>query len=682
MTERPDLEDIVSALKREYEDAEDFYTQELQPEQEAANRYYEAQPFGDEVEGRSQIVLPDVAEAIDYMMISVLRTFLSGERVIEIEAVEESDEDGAEEATAALHYNFMREQDGARILSDWLQSGLLERIGVAKTVCETEEKVSREMVLADAMQVAALDAGLLELGEGAEVEDIADNGDETFTVTIKRTEVVKRYRDVTLPLEEYRFSRNARHEDDADYQAHVCLKTRSELVEMGFDRDQVDELPVADELDVLPTGYGLASYDENRFRNTSELPHELQTVLLCEEYARMDVDGDGIAERVKVFRVESEILIDAETGEPSIETVSEHPFGVFCPFPRAHRMVGNSLADKVMDIQRIRSVVARQMNDGMYLANMPRPLVDMSSDYAATTLEDLLRPIGPVRYKGQKPEPYQAGLDVSKSLSVLEHWNGERETRTGITRLNQGLDADTLNKTATGAALMSAQGQQMEEAIARNFGEAFGRLMAKKLRLMKAEGARFPIKVEGRYREANAANWPDEFRLIIRVGLGTGSKSQRIQNLAFMRDIMAQGFEAGVVTKRGLFRYGSEVVSALQLGQGDDFFENPEEQMGPEVDPEQEAMQQQMQADMAKEQMKAQAKAQGDQLNAQVKLQTSQMTAAAKLQADRERQAQEAQLRREEMAEESRLKTLGMVLDAETKRTQIDDAKDGGSLAK
>lgn len=670
MTETPSLEDIVSALKREFEDAEDFYTQELQPEQEAANRYYEAEPFGDEVEGRSQIVLPVVAEVIDYMVPSVLRVFISGDRVIEFEATTEEDEAGAEEATAAIHYNFMREQDGARILSDWLQSGLLERIGVAKTICETEEKVSRDQLIVDQEQAQALDAGML-LGEGAELEQLVPQEDGTFIAHLKTTRIVKRYRDVTIPLEEYRFSRNARHEDDADYQAHVCLKTRSELVEMGFDRDQVESLPVASELEVVGRGYGATSYDDHRWRDTSELPLELQTVLLCEEYARMDVDGDGIAERIKVFRVESEILIDGETGEPAIETVTEHPFSVFSPFPRAHRLVGNSLADKVMDLQRIESVIARQMQDGMYLANMPRPLVDMSSpDYAATTLEDVLRPIpgSPIRYKGTPPQPFQSGLDVSKSLAVLEHWKGERESRTGITRLNQGLDADTLNKTATGAALMASQGQQMEEAVARNFAEALGRLMAKKLRLMKAEGAQFQIKVDGKYATANASNWPDEFRLLIRVGLGTGRKEQRLQYLMAFGNVLERAMPTGEVKPGAVAKYIGELVSAMQLGQGDDYAHSPDELANmPQADPEAAAHE----AEMQKEAVKADAKAQGDMLKGEIDLTL-----------ERERMAQEAQLRREEMAMEYDLKTVGMAVDAETKRTQINDAKPGGSVAK
>lgn len=350
-------------------------------------------------------------------------------------------------------------------------------------------------------------------------------------------------------------------------------------------------------------------------------------------------------------------------------------------------LTGNSLADKVMDLQRVESVIARQMQDAMYLGNMPRPLVDMGSEYAATTLEDVLRPIAgsPIRYKGQKPEPFQAGLDVSKSLTVLEHWQAVREQRTGITRLNMGLDADTLNKTATGAAMQQAAGQQMEESIARNFAEAFGRLMAKKYRLMRAEGAQFPIKVDGQYRTANASNWPDEFRMIIRVGLGTGRKEQKLQYLFALSGLMAQAVEIGAVDKRGIFRLGSEIVNAMQLGQGDDYFVDPDQQPDqPQTDPEAAKAQ----AEVQKEQIKAQAKAQGDQMAAQSKAEGSAqqaqvdlLKAQAEAELERERMAQEAQLERERMAQEHDLSLIGMATDAHVK-TQMAKNRPGGKLDK
>jgi len=127
------ITELARILQREY-DAADHYHESLDELDDQAFRYYEAQPFGNEVDGRSQVVLPDVQETIDYMTQSVLRTFVSGDRTVEFEAVDEADEQAADDATAGINYIFMRQQDGYRILHDGLVDGLLKKIGIFKTV--------------------------------------------------------------------------------------------------------------------------------------------------------------------------------------------------------------------------------------------------------------------------------------------------------------------------------------------------------------------------------------------------------------------------------------------------------------------------------------------------------------------------------------------------------------------
>ncbi|MGL5734707.1 MAG: portal protein, partial [Beijerinckiaceae bacterium] len=362
MNEAPDK--LAAVLQREYQ-AADSYRDTLAQLEDQAFRYYEAQPFGNEVEGRSQVVLPDVQETIDYMLPSIVRTFVSGDRTVEFEATDEADEKGAEEATAAVNYAFMRKQDGYRILQDACNDGLLRKIGIFKTGYETYEKVTRETVTLDPVQLG-------ELPDEVEIEDMAENEDGSVTVSLKQTRQEKRFCDHAIPPANFRFSPRARHEDEADYICHADPEvTRSDLVEMGFDREQAYRLP----------GHNRETFGNTESSTLDQFIDEestaaLEKVLLCEEYARIDLDGDGVAERIKVFRVENEILIDAETGKPSIETVEDQPFAVFCPYPRPHRLVGYSLADKVMDIQLNRSFVARQLNDGLALSNMPRPIID------------------------------------------------------------------------------------------------------------------------------------------------------------------------------------------------------------------------------------------------------------------------------------------------------------------
>lgn len=679
MTDKTRDEEVTALariLQREFDTADHYY-ETLDELDDQAFRYYEAQPFGNEVDGRSQVVLPDVQETIDYMAQSVLRTFVSGDRTVEFEAVDEADEQAADDATAGINYIFMRQQDGYRILHDGLYDGLLKKIGIFKTVVETSEKVSRETVILDPVQLG-------ELPDGVELEGATENEDGSVTAQLKITRVEKRFVDYAVPKREFRFSPKARHEDEADYLAHVCEKTRSDLVEMGFDKDQVYALPTTNKfrLDDVESRDLDREWDD-------ESSAALERVLLCEEYARIDVDGDGIAERVKVYRVENEILIDAATGDYSIETVDEQPFSVFCPFPRPHRLVGYSLADKVLDIQLVRSFVARQLMDGMAFANMPRPVVDMSlAD--ETTISDILNPIpgSPIRARGGAAavQPFQSGFDVGKSLQVLEWITGERESRTGITRLNQGLDADTLNKTATGTALMQAQGQQGEEMIARQLAETMARLFLKKYRLMRAEGETFKVKVDGQYREVDPAQWPEDINIVVRVGLGSNSKDKRIGYRMAMGDALNASVAAGFSTQEHVFKWFDGMARDTGIGQGDDFCTDPAK-MGPQPekpDPEMakvQAEQQKTEAQLQLDQAKASAQVETDRMKAQAQIEVMREKHSLEMQQAREKAAQEMQLAREKMVMEANLAREQMAVKA-TVDAQIATNRPGGDLDK
>jgi hypothetical protein len=622
-------DELLQALQSEAAAACGFYDTTVYEEQAQAIKYYQGEPFGDEVEGLSQIVLKDVAETVDYMTISVGRLFVSGDRVCEFEAKAASEAEAADQATAALHQMFMQEQDGYRILMDWLKAGLIEKYCATKTARLEEENVSTKVFTATEEEMAAADAqGML-----PDDADITDNGDGTFRVKVKQKAQKTRFYDYPLPSEEFRFSARARHEDDADYLAHVSRKTRSELVEMGFDKDMVYELSTEDD---LLTDQRRAARDDWQHWRDDNVNASMQEVTLWEEYIKIDADGDGIAERLKVFRVADKIL--------SVDEVDDHPFVIFTPFPRPHRIVGDGLADKTMDIQRIRSVVARQLMNGMYLSNMPRYWLPKESDDGVNTISDLLTviPGSPVRGKGTPPTPMNAGFDVGRSINVMEFWTGERESRTGITRLNQGLDADALNKTASGTAMMQAQGQQFEEYIARNFAECFARLMWKKYRLVKEFGTPFKLKMDGEYQTVDPALWPDEPDMVIRVGMGTGRKEYRLALRMQLLEIQREGLELGMVTKEHLFNNAGAIVRDAGLGQPDDYFANPAKQAEPDApkpDPE-----------MAKVEAEAQLQAQklqGEQAMSAAKMQMQRDEAALKMQLSREQAEADAQLARD-----------------------------------
>ena len=344
-----------------------------------------------------------------------------------------------------------------------------------------------------------------------------------------------------------------------------------------------------------------------------------------------------------MFRVD-DVILDAEE-------VDEAPFVVWCPFPRAHRLVGHSLADKVMDLQRVKSVILRQQLNGLYLTNNPRMYVPQDC-MTEDTIDDLLtvRPGGIVRGKGaSKPEPLYEAFDMSKGMTMLEYITGERESRTGITRLNQGLDADALNKTATGTALMQAQGQQMEEYVARNFAEALARLFAKKVRLMAAVGKPFAVKIDRQARLVDPTAWPTGLSANVRVGLGSGRKDQRLAYRAQMLDMQKEALPVGLASKRTIFRNLAAMVRDAGLGIPTDYFIDP---MSPEGQAAGSAPPP-PHPDLVKAQADAQAAAQRlmlDRQKAEAELALGQQHGAAKLQLERDKAIAEAALERERMA--------------------------------
>jgi hypothetical protein len=641
-------EQLANILSRE-KDAADSYYDQIKELQDVAFDYYEGRPLGTEVDGRSQIVLPDVQTAIDYMVQSVLRTFTSGDRVIEFEAEDEGDEQAAEDATAAVDYYFMRKQDGYRVLYDTLNDGCLRKLGVMKAVLEKRERVTRETFTGP---IEALGA----LPEDVEFESVTENEDGTVTARLRKVFIENCYTGQAVPLREFRFSPRAKHEDTANYVAHIAPITRGELVEMGFDRAQVYELPRFTDID-------LDHYESDQLDhyNEEETSPAVELIELCEEYARIDVDGDGIAERVKVFRVGGEILrwqgepqIDPMTGEQAtddkgepvfaegelaVEEVDDQPFAVFCPFPRPHHMIGYSLADKVMDIQYLRSMIARQMIDGMAFSNLPR-LVVSENGSADETLDDILSPIpgAPIRVRDASAvQALQNSFNVGQSLTVLEWATGEGEKRTGITAMNQGLDADALNKTATGTAMMQAAGQQIEEAVARQMAEAFGRLCMKIFRMMRDAAYPFTIRVDGQPRQIDPSQWPDKMHVRARVGLGTGSKDKRIQARMALYAPMTEAIGQGLAGPEHAFKWMDGIARDTGIGQGDDFMFTPEQmaerQAGQPEQPDPELVKVQEEMSLKREQAQFDAEMKVFEMERRMELEAAKISGALDLQA-------------------------------------------------
>ncbi len=110
---------------------------------DALDRYY-GKKYGNEQEGRSQIVTRDVADVIEWIMPSLMKIFTGGDKVVQFEPQGPEDVEMAKQATSYTNYVIMRQNPGFNIIYSWFKDALLQKNGVVKHYWDDTTSVSRE----------------------------------------------------------------------------------------------------------------------------------------------------------------------------------------------------------------------------------------------------------------------------------------------------------------------------------------------------------------------------------------------------------------------------------------------------------------------------------------------------------------------------------------------------------
>lgn len=693
---------LLSFLQSEEQNALDTA---LDAQRAAALELYQGLPFGNEVEGRSQLVTRDVAEVADAYMASLLRVMFSGDKVVDLVARSQADAEKVNDASELIDYQFMRSQEGYLILHDWIKEGILEKTGVIKTWVErrnrdVEMEAPGELLTSDGADGVMLDGKPVVASEQINADEVIEDefgfaqpAPEVFRVTV-REPMPPKFMDAVVPNEEFRVAADARDLDSAVYICHRTAKSLSQLREMGFEfdgervwGDNTESRIISDARDA----------DRSKRDDQDQRRGAMRKVWLSEEYVLYDQNEDGVAERLCVHRVGTTIL--------SVVEVDEHPFEEWCPFPMTARRVGQSVADKTADIQVVNSTLLRQGMDSLYMSTNPRTLVHEDA-IGENTIDDLLtvRSGGLIRWQGANAPAPWATLPVhEQAFQGIEAMTAMRESRTGVTRMNQGLDADLFNRTsATGTIALQNAGQQMQEYVARNFVQSgLARLFAKKYRLYRKFGVPTELMVDGQARVIDPREWPEEFDIQIRVGLGTNNKDALIQRLSALLETQVEGIQNGspLVDWNKIYNTSRQLVQAMNVGSPSDYLINPQdappqeqsEQPDPAViEAQSKAMSEQ--AEQQRKTMKQQADIQADAETRSVKARIAEEDAAHSRQLQNDRAAFEANLAVERQQFEQGIALDRLAFDKQLAKERMESSNDdepatpgyrsGGDLAR
>jgi hypothetical protein len=670
-------------LSKKRADAIDYYYGNL--------RKFPAMP------GRSSATSRDTSDTIGWMLPGIIRVFTASDDFVSFEPRTEADEEGAKQASDYCNYVFWRDNPGYRILYNTTHDSLLHGDGIGKVIWDAtvETKTSMHERL-DEMQLAQLvsdeDVEILTqemneepdmvMGQDPQTGQMIEQPVQTFNVKIERTTSRGRIRIESIPPEDFLMDSEAVLLEDARFTAHRSDKTRTELLEMGFDSEKVDLLP-ADGNRVF-NEEGLAR-DSDKIDLQTNTEHSEDRIQLFEVYVKCDMDGDGRSELVKVYYAGAAGaggILEWEICE------DDNPFFILPCKPVPHRWDSRSIADDTMDVQDIKTALIRGVLDNLYASNLPMPDIEEGS---IKNMDALINPqfgVPVIRKKGAPPINWQEVPFVAgESLQAIGFFDDVIEKRTGVSRTTMALDPEALqNQTATASNNTKDSAYSQVELIARNHAElGWKTCFEKMLKLViKYQDRPRTIRLRDKWVTMDPRHWNAEMDVSINVGLGTGSRDR---DMAMLNNVLQNqaalalqakdaGFSDVALTMvEKILNTMRKIAESAGIKNVDSFYPEigPEQiqalqqqivQMNQQVDPKVQAEQAKMQAEMEMKGQQFQADVQMRQMDMQMKAQERE----AEMQIKREQLQAEMMLKREQLQAELDLKREQMAAELQLKR--------------
>ena len=533
-----DDQELQGIVGNEIDDAVDFIDNWISPIRATATQYYRGEPFGDEEEGRSQVVSMDVRDTVQAIIPSLMRIFNGSDRTVEYvpqtrrtcrrQSRPPNTRISSSTATTAASWRCT-----APSWTHWCaRSASSSATGKTRPEFETIEYTGvDDNALAALMADPAAEVDITvstPMGE-AQIDPMTGQivpPPMAHDLRVTYTHPDGRVKVEALPPEEFLISREAKSVEDADYVAHRRIVTVSELVAMGYDYDDVYNLS-SDHDDM----------DTNVERNTRNpaLTNEMNSrsdpamrkVLYVENYIRVDFDGDGIAELRKICTGgDGNVIL-------SNEPCAMAPFATLCPDPEPHDFFGLSIFDAVADIQRIKSVIMRNSLDSLSLSIHPRiavveGMVNMD-DAMNTEMGSIVRQRAPGSVQ-QLTVPFVG----QQAFPVLQYMDEVKEARTGISKASMGLDAGALqSSTATAVAATVSAAQQHIEMIARVFAETGVKRLYELVlyNITTHQDKARMIRLNNDFVEMDPRVWNANMDVSVNVALGRGTDTERMMML-------------------------------------------------------------------------------------------------------------------------------------------------------
>ena len=580
---------LLAQISQEIQSSLGFYSSDLSTQRKEALKYYLGEPLGNEVEGRSSVVSQDILEVVEAMLPSLMRMFTQSDKMVNFDPQQAEDVPYAEQITDYCNFIFNRDNNGFEILHSMFKTALLQKNGFCKVYWKKSKKQKKESYkhLDETQYQALLIDDEIEL---LSVEEISEVDGIFYDVELRRTKEYGRCQIDPVPPEEILVSSRAKNLKDCNFIAHRVAKTVSELIDMGFNKKDVENLPSSEEQIYNTEAIVRRSYDDPSMDlEISNIDSSQRVVQITECYMKVDMDGDGIAELRKIIvggsGYNNYIILENEE-------INKLPFAMCVAIPMPFRFFGLSMYDLLADVQMMSTTIMRNTLDNMYFQNNARTVVVDGQ----ANLDDLLtsRAGGIVRVKSPNAvTPLQTPNFLNDGLSMMQKIDELKEKRSGVPNQLMGLNPDTINKSHTTAQsvnqMMNSSTQRIE-LIARSFADGVRDIFENILAVVcEYQDQERIVKLRGEFIPMNPRQWTDHYDCTTQVGLGTGNQDQRLEVLQQVLNVQEKLINMGgmgMVTPQTIYNTLENYLQNSGYKDASQFFNDPSQQ--PPQQPQQE----------------------------------------------------------------------------------------------
>ena len=577
--------ELVSLLTQAKEDCA-IYTGEFMRENEKYLEAYLGLKTGEFRANpeESGVVSTDVADVVEADMPSLARIFMGSGDILSFEANtdNEAEVQEAEDKTKYVNWVVRNQPESFKIQHDWLKDAEIQKASVVKYYYEEYkdvEEVEFEGLTEDELSEVADSLKGPDIKKVEIVEQEEEDG--FFNLKFKVTREIKKIKVMNVPPESFLISRNATSKHDAEVIGDIVQKTRSELLADGFPRPLIESLPSQDkDLETMSRLNQIRNKDQGgSFSSETIANWANERVEILDLYARIDFDGDGIAEMRHIMISGNQILVN--------EYFNHKPYAMLSAVLMPHKAIGRSRAEIAYPTQLEKTALKRGMFDNMYMTNKPRTVV-----HSSVNLDDMLtvRTNGIIRMDDENPNiipqnavyPLVTQYTGDKTLQVIQYMDQSRANSTGALMSSQGLDADAISKeTATRFSGIEKSGAAKIELIARNYAETGYRDLFEGIAWLSSryQNTEIEFAVLGKAMKINPSKWKYNHSVRTNVGLGAGNNEALVQSLQGIYQIQQQLKMAGstLVDEVDIFNTLKRITDGLGLPRADEFFNNPEE---------------------------------------------------------------------------------------------------------